>query len=158
LPVTRVGVGQYTLDGKIIESADPLPRPRNDIWDALEEILNYTPITKNELSEFGQVVRSFTHAGVTPAQMKESAKEYRRRWPDVDLTMHALERWFSHMLAQTKPKRKVAVCPECGVAEGAGHAADCSKVSRPPEPTLRRVVPRVPKGSGSGFVAPALRR
>jgi hypothetical protein len=104
--------------------------PRNEVWDALEEILGYTPRTRTEKAAFGKVVRSFNEAEATPEEMRDAAKEYGKAWPHCELTIWSFEKWFGHFLSKVEKRSsaKVTVCADCGISQGAGHAADCPQV------------------------------
>jgi len=106
-------------------------RKRNIAWDAAEEALGYGPKTDSEKALWGKMTGSLNRAGATADQISAVAEWYHRHWPGIDLTITALEKWFSHFLAKAE-KRATAkansnVCPSCEMGGGL-HAADCETV------------------------------
>lgn len=111
---------------------DPPPRPRNVVWDACVEALGYEPKTDTEKSLWGKMVRSLKAAGADEEKIASVAKWYHKKWPDTDLTITAIEKWYSHFLAMAegRTKRKVSAtvgyCDYCGRRDGK-HESDCMK-------------------------------
>jgi hypothetical protein len=103
-------------------------KPRDVVWDALEEILGFTPRTDSERKAFGKIVRSLKNAGATPEEMQNAAKEYTKAWPHCELTLWSFEKWFGHFLSKVvkRESKKVAACPECGIGGGL-HLEDCTR-------------------------------
>lgn len=114
------------------QDADSKPqsqRKRNPVWDACVEVLGYEPRTDTEKSLWGKMTSSLTRGGATAEQIRSVAEWYQRHWPDMDLTITALEKWFSHFLAKAEKRAKArslaSICPVCEVG-GGRHAADCT--------------------------------
>lgn len=103
-------------------------QPRDLVWDACEEALGYKPLTDSEKSLWGLKVGSLKRAGATPEQVLSVGVWYHRHWPDVDLTIGALEKWFSHFLRMEtdRQRKRGATCPDCGLG-GGYHLTDCAR-------------------------------
>lgn len=80
-------------------------RARNPLWDALAECFP-PPLLRGEQKLWGQIIRDFREAGVTPDQVKRAAKGYRRLYPTAAFTPTALRNQFSAALAEGTPRRK----------------------------------------------------
>ena len=63
---------------------------KNDIWKALEQVMGYQPTTKGEKSNWGKVCKELVEMNVGPHDILERATAYRKRWPNIDLTVNAL--------------------------------------------------------------------
>lgn len=102
--------------------------PVNHVWDACVEVLGYEPKTVTEKRMWGNMTNSLRLAGANRERIVAVAQYYRKHWPDVDLTLTALEKWYSHFLRMKEQKEKMVknVCPDCGCSSTVGHAADCS--------------------------------
>lgn len=104
---------------------------RNTAWDAAAEVLGYEPKTESEKALWGKMTSSLNRAGATSDQIHSVAEWYQRHWPGIDLTITALEKWFSHFLAKAEKKAKAkanaVVCPSCEMG-GGHHTADCETV------------------------------
>lgn len=85
---------------------------RNEIWDACIEALGYEPHTDTEKRLWGKYTTSLRHAGATPDNVAAVASWYRRHWPGIDLTITALEKWYSHFLQKAEKKVKF-YCDRC---------------------------------------------
>ena len=100
--------------------------PQNEVWDACVEVLGYGPLTRTECKLWGQTVKSLSSAGADREMIVAVAGVYRKRWPNVSLTITALEKWYSHFRAEaTKRALRQPPCPLCGTGGGM-HAADCA--------------------------------
>jgi hypothetical protein len=122
---TLLGGGHASPPPSNTNSKEKKPRERNPIWDICVEILGYEPVTVTEKSLWGKVVWSLQRAGATPDQIKASAAQYRKVWPNADLTITALEKHFSHFLSQVTRKASAPPpCPECGIGGGL-HLEEC---------------------------------
>ncbi len=104
-------------------------KPNDVVWDACIAALGYEPHTRSEKSAWGKMTHSLTDAGATPERIAAVAQWYRKTWPQVDLTIYAIEKWYSHFLRlhDEKNRKKAAVCPVCEMG-GGFHAADCTRV------------------------------
>jgi hypothetical protein len=100
--------------------------PKDDVWDACVSVLGYEPKTESEKKLWGRMTKSLYDGGATGEQIHAVAEWYQRHWPNIDLTITALEKWFSHFLAKAdkRAKKEVHVCPHCEMGGGL-HAADC---------------------------------
>jgi hypothetical protein len=99
----------------------------NPVWDACVEALGYEPRTDSEKKLWGKMTTSLRHGAATPEEILDVAEFYHKKWPDVDLTITALEKWFSHFAAMRTKKIKArnrVICPHCDMA-APQHAADC---------------------------------
>jgi hypothetical protein len=94
---------------------------RDELWDACEEVLGYQPLTLSERKAWGLRIESLIRAGATGEDIRGMAKKYHQSW-NVDLTIHAIEKWFSHFKPKQRSSR--AVCSECGVGNGM-HTEGC---------------------------------
>lgn len=59
---------------------------RDAMWDAYEQGTGIGVVTKQDGSNYGEVVRETLRAGITPDQVALVCKRYKRRWPDIDIT------------------------------------------------------------------------
>lgn len=102
-------------------------RKRNEVWDGCVEVLGYSPLTDSEQRLWGRMVASLQRAGASFSSIVAVADWYRRTWPDVDLTITAIEKWYSHFLRlETARKgRRNATCSECSTG-GGFHIEGCS--------------------------------
>lgn len=102
----------------------------NEIWDACEEVLGYAPKTRSQKRLWGKIVESLRYADATPDRIYAVALWYRKHWPNVDLTLNAIEKWYSHFLAMEEARNatRARVCPECETGGGL-HVAGCSKAN-----------------------------
>lgn len=102
----------------------------NPVWDACVEALGYEPATESELKLWGRMTTSLRRAGADRDKIIAVAEFYHRSWPDLDLTITALEKWYSHFLRlKVKREKRQAVCDECEMG-GGFHRADCSHARR----------------------------
>lgn len=63
------------------------------------------------------------------------AKFYHKNWPTIDLTITAIEKWYSHFLRLKEGRAVVIeVCPDCKMGSGR-HADGCSQIPAPVERT-----------------------
>ena len=113
----------------------PLPGPtvkeRNEVWDSCVEVLGYEPQTDSEKALWAKRTKSLASADATWDRIQAVAKWYHRRWPDIDLTISALEKWYSHFLRlEEKRLEKKPSCDECGLG-GGQHIDGCSLSSTP---------------------------
>jgi hypothetical protein len=70
------------------------PRPRNLVWDALEEIFYPSGIAPGQRKHVGALVRDFKAKGATPADIRERVERYKHEWPNHACTPNAiLEHW-----------------------------------------------------------------
>lgn len=74
----------------------PGKRARNELWDALTAAIGEAK-TKTEQSNRGKTVNELVAAGATPADVLERCAEYRRRWPNMELTDAALRNHWSKL-------------------------------------------------------------
>lgn len=65
-------------------------RPQDEIWDALVDALGSSPETRTERGRWNKAVMELREIGATPQEVAARCAEYRRRWPDIDLTPTAL--------------------------------------------------------------------
>ena len=99
--------------------------PGDEIWDALTTLFGEAT-TESAKSKRGKLVRSLRAAGATGEEVLARAKRYPEVMPpNTILTETALEAHWDRCVPRSS--RKVAVCEECGISEGAGHSADCSR-------------------------------
>lgn len=103
----------------------------NPVWDACEEILGYGPKTRTEKALWGKMTTSLREAEATKDRLHAVAKWYKKSWPDIDLTITALEKWYSHFLhlEESRLKRHAAVCSDCEMS-APFHADWCPNAKR----------------------------
>ena len=82
-------------------------RPSNPIWDALAEGLGYAPASDADRRQFGKAARDLA-AHYSPAQIQEACDRYREDWPDMSLTLGALEKHIARLLNAPRPIRRGA--------------------------------------------------
>jgi hypothetical protein len=81
----------------------PTTRKPNPVWDALVEHVGDVT-TKPETSRRAKVVNDLRGVGATPEQIAQRCREYRRRWPTMDLTDTALLNHWSKLEAKTNER------------------------------------------------------
>lgn len=87
----------------------PFPKKtQNPVWDACVEALGYEPKTRSEKALWGKMTTSLREAGATHEQIVSVAQWYRRHWPRIDLTITALEKWYSHFLRMAEEREEKA--------------------------------------------------
>jgi hypothetical protein len=117
---------------KAAEEPKPRARTKNDeVWDACVEALGYGPLTDTEKRMWGKFVTSLTRAGADHDKIISVAEWYHRHWPTIDLTITALEKWYSHFLRLAEKKKKAKAtqtmfCDYCGKRDGT-HTEDCRR-------------------------------
>lgn len=79
---------------------------RNDIWNALEQIMGYKPSSPSERGNWGKVVKQLVEMEVGPADMIERAMAYRKRWPNIDLTVNALLKHWDFVMTEQQDEFK----------------------------------------------------
>lgn len=93
------------------------PGTPNPVWDACEEVLGYEPKTRTEKAIWGKMTFSLKLAGADREKILAVAQWYKRTWPEVDLTITAIEKWYSHFLRMAEKKKKhVCIRPGCGLS------------------------------------------
>lgn len=92
---TRARSRPVPLKRDTSNEASLLPiRPRDEIWDALENELG--PVaTKSERGKRNNVVKQLRDIGATPAEIRDKCRAYRTRWPGIELTDTALASHWS---------------------------------------------------------------
>lgn len=80
-------------------------RKRNEVWDACVEVLGYEPLTVSEKRLWGRMTTSLRGAEATRERIVAVAEYYEKKWPGIDLTITAIEKWYSHFLSM-KNKRE----------------------------------------------------
>lgn len=102
-------------EAEATESESKSEPRRNEVWDVCEEVLGYGPKTDSEKALWGKMTSSLRRAGATTERVQAVADWYHRSWPDIDLTITALEKWYSHFLhlEENRAKRSAAVCVFC---------------------------------------------
>lgn len=96
----------------------------NPVWDACVEALGYEPKTESELRLWGRMTTSLRRAGADQEKVVAVAAWYRKRWPDIDLTITAIEKWYSHFLKMAEARTKFR-CGPCDLSfSTAGKLAD----------------------------------
>lgn len=109
------------------------PREAQDeVWDACEVVLGYGPKTVSEKKAWGKMIASLRGAGATAETIYFVAERYQKDWPDVDITLFAIEKWYSHFDRQRvkKARTRAATCPECKLG-GGKHIEGCTKIKPP---------------------------
>lgn len=79
---------------------------RSAMWDAFEEGVGVEAITKADGSNLGGIVKDCLESGVTPEEVLAACKEYRRRWPDIDITWRAVYNNLSKLLAMIERRNR----------------------------------------------------
>lgn len=108
-------------EGPTKDPSTPRARPRNEVWDALEEVLGWSPATDGERKRFGRSCRTIRealgiHASVEPgehagAAVRAVAAEHRKRWPTVTLTLESMVKHWSDLYASARARQTAAGKP-----------------------------------------------
>lgn len=107
-------------------------------------VLGYEPKTDSEKKLWGKMVTSLKRAEATEERIVAVGRWYHKQWPQIDLTITAIEKWYSHFLRleeqrQQKGIPNAAVCTECGIGGGM-HATDCPNApSTVPQSEVERI-------------------
>jgi hypothetical protein len=99
-------VTTHKNDPKKVTSLPRARRPADDVWDAVEEVVGWTPTTKPERDRFGRVVTTLLGHNATGDEVRRRGGNYRATWPHLDLTPEALvKHWsrFDHGPARASP-------------------------------------------------------
>lgn len=100
-----------------VHGTDASPKPRashtptpNLLWDALVEVMGYTPTTPREKSNWGGVIRQLKAANATPQDVRRRGAHYRERYrfdrdgKPIALTVNALlNHWSELAIEPPKP-------------------------------------------------------
>jgi hypothetical protein len=98
-------------EGTVMDPSTPRARPRNEVWDALVDVLGWFPRTTNEQKRFGRACREIREAmGTAPGSPLGSeggvatavrlvAREHQTRWPTVTLTLESMVKHWSDLHA-----------------------------------------------------------
>jgi len=75
----------------------PTARPRNEIWDALTEECGWTEkLTKSQQGRVAAAVKELRDVGATPDEIRKRARNYRAKYPNMDITPTAISaNWSS---------------------------------------------------------------
>lgn len=82
------------------------PEPRRLLWSALVEAGLPAPTTEPNQKNWGRVISDLIAVGATPTDVLERVGEYRRRWPDMDLTINALHKHWDAMGSPDTTRRR----------------------------------------------------
>ena len=93
-------------------------RPKDEIWDAVVEEFGIENITPSDGKKIGQIVRDLKIKKATPDEIKRRGVAYRKKYPKMAYTMHALmNNWdslksSSHSLSPERQElhRKYQAC------------------------------------------------
>lgn len=99
-PVTDEREPRGTRERALSSSRDDRPTHPASVpvvWDALVAELGYEPTTKTERSLVGKCVRELRDAGATPGEIRDRAREYRARFPGIQLTAPAFVKHWSSL-------------------------------------------------------------
>ncbi len=86
--------------------ADARPSPparRDDLWDALAELLGRQPETDSERGAWNRAVKELQKARASPGDVLLRGSRYRQEWPDAELTPNALVKHWSRFGAEPSP-------------------------------------------------------
>lgn len=76
---------------KTTKAAAPTARPRNELWDALTEECGWTEqLTKSQRGRVAAAVKELREVGATPDEVRKRARNYRAKYPNVDITPTAI--------------------------------------------------------------------
>jgi hypothetical protein len=136
---------RYT-DDKGRERYRDTDRLVDEVWDACVEVLGYEPKTDSEKKLWGKMTTSLKRAEATRERIVAVGKWYHKQWPQIDLTITALEKWYSHFLRLEEQRNRkggpingAPPCPDCGMGGGL-HTADCPRAPKPvPQTEVERI-------------------
>lgn len=88
-------------------------RRANPLWDTIVDVCRYDVkgLTKSEQGRVAKAVSELKQVGASPDDVRARAEQYRKEWPEVELTPQALTSNWSRFAP--KGKRRQDVC-ECG--------------------------------------------
>lgn len=102
----------------------------NEVWDACIEVLGYEPKTDSEKKLWGRMTTSLRNADADWEKIVAVGEWYHRHWPAIDLTITAIEKWYSHFLRLHEKRKRVQAtvqfCDYCGKRDGT-HEEDCRR-------------------------------
>lgn len=94
-----------THHSPLTKDQPPIPRKRDEIWDAVVEEFGIENVTPSDGKKIGQIVRDLKIKQATPDEIKRRGIAYRAKYPKMAYTMHALmNNWDS---LQVKKQRDV---------------------------------------------------
>ena len=78
------------------------------LWELFKELTGTEPITKSERGRWNKAIKELRDAGITPGDVRERARVYREKWPQLDLTPTGLASNWSRL---QPPKRYAPAAP-----------------------------------------------
>lgn len=92
----------------------------SELETALEQALGHGPETRGERAKWADAVTQLVAAGATPLDVERRVAVYRRRWPDVACTPHALISHWGELGARRGATSLAADRPDCARCGGSG--------------------------------------
>lgn len=89
-------------------------RVPDELWEALETAMGRAPETEIERKRWNAALKELRDAGAIPEDVEARAGQYRREWPDVELTPHGLAANWSRFGASITVLRPF-VCEVCAI-------------------------------------------
>ena len=74
----------------------------NPIWDWIVDRFYPSGISPSDRTKIGKVVRDLRAKGATPDEMERRSKIYRKVWPAMTLTAHALEKHWDTVIEEER--------------------------------------------------------
>lgn len=95
-------------------------RKRDPLWDAFAEEVGVTDngsLTDTERAVWNGALKELRKVGATAQQMHGRCAEFRRRWPDLTLTLPGIKKHWAELGAtprgKAKPPQPVVACTQC---------------------------------------------
>lgn len=80
-------------------------RQRDELWDVISEILG-EPSNEGERGRRNKALKWLRESGATPDLIRRAIREYRKRWPEIDLTATALATNWTALTAKKSARPK----------------------------------------------------
>lgn len=100
------------------------PRKRDLLFEALAEVcgLDYTKLTRTERGRLNKALKDLREVDATPDLVRARAKEYAKKWPDIDLTPTALASNWNQLQSKQELRVEAPKCPHCLQELGERHS------------------------------------
>jgi hypothetical protein len=94
------------VSGERKKSSPPpvVTRTQNPIFNAVRDIFFGGKVTKSTAKEIGKLASEFKDRDATPELIRDYRERYRRKWPTMSLTAHALvKHWYTLASEESAP-------------------------------------------------------
>lgn len=82
----------------------PAAQVRNEIWNTLENLFDFHPITKAERSRLGRAVSDLSKHGATENEIRKRYERHQTAWPDCSITIESLVKHWQRFAIENRRK------------------------------------------------------